>query len=167
MNKKIPELSERVPTSDPFTVGKFMMSDFDKVTKQISKIWSKIIRAIQEEPKFIIENLKMDYESKHIKKIGQSIFLSTIETDDFVSPVEENLIEIHKALLKTREERGYHLDFEDVLVQDEEIWKKPESHPIIFEECVRKKDYIPPEPDNKLLEENDYRDFKYENYYRG
>ena len=167
MNKKIPAFSERVPTGDPFTVGNYILSDLDKISTQIMKIWGKVIKLIQLEPRFLIENLKIDSEVKQMEKIGQSIFMSTIETNDFVSPVEENFVEIHKELLKTREERGYHWDTEDVIVQDEEIWKKPALHPIIFEECIKKKDFVPPEPIKKLLEDNDFQDFEYEEYYRG
>ena len=167
MNKIIP-FSERLTASDPFTVGNQLLEDLNKISKQVKKVWGKIIQSIQYEPRFLIANLKLDYEAKSMEKIGQSIFLSTIETDDFDSPVEENLLEIHQDLLRTREERGYHLDLDDVLVQDKEIWKKPASHPIIFEECLRKKDYVPIEPLNKhILQENDFQDFEYEEYYRG
>jgi hypothetical protein len=134
MNKKIKAFSERVPTQDPSTVGRYIINDLAKISNQIKKVWYKVIKAIQIEPRFLIENLKMDYEVKHMEKIGQCIFMSTIETDDFVSPVEENLFDIHQDFFKTREGKGYHLNLSSIIVQDSEIWKKPDSHPIIFEE---------------------------------
>ena len=134
MNKKIPSLSERVLSYDPETVGQAILTDLEKVSNQIRKIWRKVIKSIQIEPRYIIEDLRMDYDIRHYEKIGQSIFLSTIETDDFVSPIEENLFEIHQRLLKERESKNYHLETDNIIVQDQEFWKKPVNHPIFFEE---------------------------------
>ena len=167
MNKKIPPFSERVLSNDPETVGHSILADLSKVSNQIRRIWRKVIKTIQLEPRYIIENLKMEYEIRHMEKIGQSIFLSTIETDDFVSPIEENLFEIHQRLLKERESKNYHLETDNIIVQDQEFWKKPVNHPIFFEECLKKKDYIPPEHSRNAVEETDFQDFEYEDYYRG
>ena len=134
MNKKIPPFSERLERGDPHYVGKFILLDLGKISAQLKRAWRKIIKAIQLEPRFVIENLKMDFEVKHMEKIGQCIFLSTLETDDFVSPIEENLLEIHQELLKNRESKNYHHDLDTIVVQDQEIWKNPVSHPILFEE---------------------------------
>jgi pimeloyl-ACP methyl ester carboxylesterase len=37
----------------------------------------------------------------------------------------------------------------------------------LFEECLRKKDFVPREPKGSLLEDNDFQDFEHEEYYRG
>ena len=167
MNKRIIPLSERISSTDPYIVADHIIKDIDKVTRQLLSIWSKLLKAIQLEPRFIMENFKMDYEVKHCQKLGQSIFLSTIETDDFAQPIEENLLETHKELVKNRESTAYNIDLSNIIIQDQEIWKKPSVHPIMFEECLRKRDFTPSEPTKFLLEDNDFQDFEYEDYYRG
>lgn len=161
MSKKIPILPEKADFLKTNAFEDLMNS------KQLSKVWRKIIKTIQMEPRFLIENLRMDYEVRHMEKIGKCIFFSTIETENFATPIEENLVEIHQELVKNRISQNYHLNMDTIHIQDLEIWKKPESHPILFEECLRKTDYIPPEPTKKLLEDNDFQDFEYEDYYRG
>ncbi len=53
-------------------------------------------------------------------------------------------------------------------VQDMRIWKKPEDHPILFEECFLKTNYKPPvvEQKDEILEELGMHTL-YEDYYRG
>lgn len=64
MNKKITPLSERILDNDPISIGNFIMNDLGKISEQLIAIWHKIIKSVQIEPRFILENLKMDYEAK-------------------------------------------------------------------------------------------------------
>lgn len=52
-------------------------------------------------------------------------------------------------------------------VQDMRIWKKPEEHPILFEECFKKRNFkaVPEEKVNPLEELGIQA--LYEDYYRG
>lgn len=113
-------------------------------------------------------------------------------------PVDENLHDIHNDLLKNRELSSYNTDMNSILIQDQEFWKKPSTHPIMFEECIRKvekdkefgharfgslksgksKEITSQVPSKTLLnsvvsdgvsplEDNDFQDFEFEDYYRG
>jgi hypothetical protein len=71
MNKKIPPFTERIEAHDPASVGKSILKDLSKITTQLFKIWRKLVKVIQIEPRFLIENLKMDHEVHLMEKIGQ------------------------------------------------------------------------------------------------
>lgn len=48
------------------------------------------------------------------------------------------------------------------------IWKKPEEHPILFEECFKKLNYIAPKVETKDSALEDLgMETLYEDYYRG
>lgn len=58
---------------------------------QLNTVWNKIIECIKIEPKYILELLRFDYETRLREKWGESIFRNIIETQDFAYPSDENI----------------------------------------------------------------------------
>lgn len=69
---------------------------------------------------------------------GESIFREEIYTKDLALPVESNSGEQHKTIATQFRKKFYYQNLETLVIEDLNMFPKPEYHPILFEEIYIK-----------------------------
>ena len=120
---KVISLSDRYQQRDPVYVARKIIEDIGFLGVQLNVVWNKLVESIQIEPKYILELLRFDYETKIREKWGESIFRNIIDTNEFAYPSEENVPQIHKEIMAARDNSGYADNLDSLPVLDLRIWK--------------------------------------------
>ncbi|CAI2387750.1 unnamed protein product [Moneuplotes crassus] len=164
MNKNTGNFGSRFNISDPLQMTERVSADFSYISFQLCALWNCIVECIRIEPKFILEFLKVDYDQKVREKWCENVYRKIIMTKDFTCHTDEDFREIHSKFLQDRLESGYKERINNLAVQDQLLWGKPELHPMLIEHCYQRND---PFPSDFETEADSERDCPYEGYYTG
>lgn len=164
MNKKVVPFSERHMLTDPVKIAKKILEELCYVSLQLGDLWNRINECIRIEPKFVLEFLKVDYDQKIREKWCENVIRKITLTEDFTCHTNENFEDLHNKFLIDRMENGYFQKIDQLVIQDLNLWSKPNLHPMLIEHCYQRKDYYPVEFDSH--NEND-PNCLYEGYYPG
>ena len=164
MNKNVVPFSERHMLTDPVKIAKKIIEELCYVSLQLSDLWNRINEVIRIEPKFVLEFLKVDHDQKIREKWWENVYRKIVLTEDFTGHTDESFDSIHKEFLIKRDENGYLDKIDQLVVQDQNLWSKPELHPMLIEHCYQKKNYIPIDIENDTTIDSDC---PYEGYYKG
>lgn len=85
-------------------------------------------------------------------------------TEDFTGHTDEDFEALHKDFLVKRDDNGYEDKIEQLMIQDEKLWSKPDLHPMLIEHCYQKKNYSAIDIDDNSTIDSDCQ---YEGYYKG
>ena len=123
------------------------------VSLQIRIAYNKILESIKIEPKYVLELLKLEYEQKIREKWGESIFRNILDVQCFAEPSHDIVTSVHSDIERMRREQEYE-NLSALTIQDLRIWKTPLDHPILYEECYKKMNYVaPPKEQDPLMAE--------------
>jgi len=115
-----------------------LLSEMNIISGLSYEFWGHFLEYIKLFPKQIVSFLAPKYLKSIKERWGESIFRDEIPTHDLALSIDSNAGEQHKNIAIQMRKKFYYQNLENLIIEDLNMFPKPEYHPIIFEEIYRK-----------------------------
>lgn len=115
-----------------------ILSEMNAISGLSYEFWGNFIEYIKIFPKQMVSFLMPKYLKSIRERWGESIFREEIFTKDLALSVDANSGEQHKNIANQMRKKFYYQNLENLIIEDLNMFPKPEYHPIIFEEIYIK-----------------------------